>query len=115
MEVQCIRVPLHREHVARFVAFAKGLQGRREEVAALLRDEGMEAEALFLEHTAQGASIVLFTKAQSLAQAHAAFSASEHPIQQEMRALIDLAFDMESASQLEVLLDMTGRLDTSGA
>jgi hypothetical protein len=75
----------------------------------------MLSEAVLLERSADGASLVLFTKAESLQRAHEVLAASTHPVQARMRELSARAFDLSRATQLEVLLDMTGRFDALAA
>lgn len=105
---QCVRIPLKPEGREAFLDFARSLASRREELLEVLAEEGLRAEAVFLDRDGERASLVLFTRADDLAAANAAYLASEHPIQVKMRSLQAAAFDLENARPLEVLLDLTG-------
>ena len=71
---QCIRVPLHPDHAESFIDFARSLAERPDELAAILAEEGMRAEAVFLDRTAEDVAVVIFTRAHDLQAAHAATS-----------------------------------------
>lgn len=111
---QCLRIPLKPEGAAAFIAFARNLGRQHTTLAAVLAEEGMDAEAVFLEESADGSAIILFTKARDLAAASARFQNSTHPIQVQMRALMPVAFDLAGARPLEILLDATGPLPQDG-
>ena len=114
-QTQALRIPMRPDGADAFVAFARGLAADPSALGAVLREEGMLAEVLLLDRGPSGPSVILFTKAVDLAAAHAAYAASSHPIQQRMRALATEAFDLEGATQLDVLLDLTGAFEGTGA
>jgi hypothetical protein len=107
-QTQCVRIPLRPEGREEFLAFARELRTRRAELLAVLAEEGLRAEAVFLDDTGDEAAVVIFTRAEDLAAAHAAYERSGHPIQVRMRQLQGSAFDLGRARPLEVLLDLTG-------
>lgn len=102
---QCIRIPLEPAHEAAFVEWLRSLSGRPDELRAALAAEGMLAELVFLERTAEGAAIVLYTRADDLQAANAAYLASQHPVDREMRDWQARAFRLAGATQLEILLE----------
>lgn len=109
---QCLRIPLNPEAADDFLAFMADLRGRTDELRAVLAEEGMLAEAVFVDRQDDEVAIILFTKAEDLAKANAAFQQSTHPIQERMRQLSATAFDLENARALEVGLDLTGPFST---
>lgn len=109
-QAQCLRIPLKPEGAAAFIAFARELGQQRRTLAEVLAEEGMAAEAVFLD----GDAIILFTKARDLVAANTRFQQSAHPIQVRMRALMPAAFDLAAARPLEILLDATGPMPQAG-
>jgi hypothetical protein len=107
-QTQCIRIPLKPEGAEEFVEFARRISRNLDEVKAVLAEEGILAEAVFLDASTTPPAVILFTRAKDLQEANSALLASSHPIQVEMRELMGRAFDAELAEPLEVLLDMTG-------
>lgn len=104
-QAQCVRIPLLPEHGEAFVAWLGSLSSRRAELSALLAEEGMLAELVFVERSADGLALVLYTRAADLQAAHARYLASSHPIDVEMRAWQARALDLSRASLLTVALE----------
>lgn len=104
-ESQCVRIPIFAEHEAAFTAWLRSLGTRSDELRALLADEGMLAELVFVERTADGAALVLYTRAARLADANAKYLASTHPIDVEMKSWQARALDLTRATVLEIILE----------
>ncbi len=102
---QCIRIPLNAEHAEAFIAWLRSLEPRRDELRALLAKEGMLAELVLLEEGPAGAAIILYTRAEDLASANAAYLASEHPIDREMRDWQARALRIAEAKLLDVVFE----------
>jgi hypothetical protein len=102
---QCIRIPLRKERATEFLAWLSSLRGREDELKRLLADEGMLAELVFVERRGHESALVLYTRASDLAAANAAYLASQHPIDVEMRAWQACAFDLAGATVLEIALE----------
>jgi hypothetical protein len=107
-ETQCIRIPLKPQAAEEFADFARRTSRNRDELKEVLAQEGILAEAVFLDVSKNEPAVIIFTRAKSLTASNTALLQSTHPIQVEMRELMGRAFDVDRASPLEVLLDMTG-------
>lgn len=102
---QCIRIPLRSECATEFVAWLSSLGGRREELNRLLAEEGMLAELVFIERRGDEVAVILYTRAVDLAAANAAYLASQHPIDVDMKGWQGRAFDLSRATVLEIVLE----------
>lgn len=102
---QCLRIPIAPEHEAPFVEWLLSLRSRSDEVRALLADEGMLAEIVFVERSAAGVALLVYTRAADLAAANAKYLASTHPIDREMRSWQAKALRVAEASVLEIVLE----------
>jgi len=99
METVCIRVQLKPGSLPRVRAWAAELSGRRDEVLATLRDEGVVVESVFLD----GEELVYYLKAESVAHAQAVYARSQHAIDAYHREFKDETFAEQSS--LELLVD----------
>jgi hypothetical protein len=105
MESQCIRVKLRPGKTEQFLTWANTLTGRLNEVKEALSSEGMLAELMLLERASDGDYIVLYTKAENLAEANDAFEKSGLKLDQEAKKVMSETWDFASVRQVERLLE----------
>lgn len=103
MQTQCIKIPLHTEHAEEFVAFARGIS--EADLAEVLAEEGIVAELVLIEQSADRTYVIIYTRGPDLAASHEVYLRSDHPVQVRMRELSGRAFDLSGASLLEVVVD----------
>jgi hypothetical protein len=99
METVCVKVRLKPGSLPRVQAWAAELNGRRDEVLATLRDEGVVVESVFLD----GQELVYYLKAKDVAQAQAVYARSRRAIDAYHREFKDEAFAEQRT--LELLID----------
>jgi hypothetical protein len=84
--------------------WAAELRERSDEATETLRDEGVHAEAAFVEHADDGDFLVSYMKADDIEAAFEAFQNSTHDIDEEhKRVLADVLEDGEEACDYEFL------------
>jgi hypothetical protein len=98
-----MRVRLREGSLPRVRAWAAELNARRDEVLATLSDEGIAVESVFLD----GEELVYYLNAESIDQAQAVFSRSEHAIDAYHAAFKEATFAEER--RLELLVDFERR------
>lgn len=108
MQSQCVKVPIIAGKTQRFVDWMVEVSGRKEEMLASMRIEGVRAEAMFLERFPGGDSLVFYMQADDLARAQQVFASSTLAIDAVTRAIIDECWDVARARPLEVLLELVG-------
>ena len=106
MESQCIKVKLKEGQSERFLSWAKGLASREGEVREALLAEGMQVELMFMEKAADGDYVILYTRAQNLAAANAAFDKSSFKVDQEAKQIMAETWDFGSAKLIDKLLEV---------
>lgn len=99
MDTVCVKVQLRPGSLPRVRAWAEELNGRRDEVLATLRDEGVVVESVFLD----GEQLVYYLKAESIERAREVYARSEHAIDAYHQAFKDATF--EGQESLELLVD----------
>jgi Family of unknown function (DUF6176) len=108
MQAQCVRIPIVNGKTQRFVDWMAEVNGRRAEMLASMRLEGVRAEAMFLERSTAGDALVFYMQAEDLERAQQVFAASTSAIDSLTRAIIDECWDVSRATRLEVLLELLG-------
>jgi hypothetical protein len=108
VQAQCVKVPITNGKTQRFVDWMAEVNGRRAEMLASMRLEGVWAEAMFLERSPSGDSLVFYMQADDLARAQQVFASSTLAIDAVTRAIIEECWDVARARPLEVLLDLVG-------
>lgn len=102
-EAQCVKYPIKPGHRETLVNWIAGLEDRYEELAKAMAEGGFVAEAVFLERSASGDHILLYTSAKDLQAAFEALSGSKQPVVQEFNRLMAENVDMENAVSLDLV------------
>jgi hypothetical protein len=106
MESQCIRVKLKEGMTDTFLAWAKSLSSRNDEIRQALQAEGMSMELLLLERCNDGDYVVLYTRARNLVEANSAFQNSELRIDQEAKQIMAETWDFATIKPVEKFLEV---------
>lgn len=106
MPSQCIRVKLKPGKTEEFLAWAGDLTERIDEVKEALISEGMQAELMMLERTAEADFVLLYTKAEDLGKANELFQNSNLRIDSEAKEIMAKTWDFESITVVECLLEV---------
>jgi hypothetical protein len=102
-EAQCIKYmikPGHREALVNWIA---RLEDRSTELVEAMAEGGFVAEAVFLERSASGDHILIYTSAQDLQAGIEALSNSKLPLVREFNQLMAESVDIENAISLELI------------
>jgi len=73
----------------RLVEWMSEVREREAEVVETFQSEGMETEAAFLEHGADGDYLVYFMEAEDLGEVYESFGESSHDIDEEHKEVMD--------------------------
>jgi putative intracellular protease/amidase len=106
MESQCIRIKLRPGKTEQFLSWARSLSGRTNELKEALESEGLQSELMLLDRASNGDYVMLYTKAQSLASANAAFERSSLKIDHEAKQMMAETWDLSTIGQLERLIEV---------
>lgn len=104
MPRQLIRIPVVPGEEGRLAAWIRQLDTRREDLAQVLRAEGIEAEVVALERSDDSTELLIYTSGPDLAMSNAAFLRSMHPVDVEFRLMMRECLVLPQARDVEVLL-----------
>ena len=102
-EAQCIRYPVKPGRREMLVNWITGLEDRSEELVEALTEAGVVAEAVFLEKSAKGDYVLIYTSAQDLRAGIEKLSNSKLSLVQEFNQVLDESVDLENAVSLELI------------
>lgn len=103
-EVQCLKIKLNPSEVDPMIEFLRSLKNRTKQVQETLKAEGIILETLFLERTDGADYLIFYTRAVDLQQSAKAFQESEHPLDRELKPLIQRAW--QDVRTLELIVDL---------
>jgi len=84
------------------------VRDRTEEVEATLRDEGMQTESAFLEHTDDGPHLVYYMEAEDIERVWDQFEDSDHDIDEAHKAVMrEVLEDGQDVGEYELLYHVT--------
>jgi len=103
---ECIRVRLNPGMTDRFLEWARQVPSRMEEVRLSMSEQGVIAEHIFLDRTADGDFIIVYWKVEDLAKARAVFQSSTRKMDLEMTEMVELTWDRSQVARLEPVLEL---------
>jgi hypothetical protein len=103
-ETHCVKIRLKPDSVERVRAWAKTINGRKDEALATLRDEGVILETVFLDQNTEGDFLIYLMKAESFERAKEAAQRSVHAIDEYHQKFKKECW--ESGEKLEMLIDL---------
>lgn len=103
---ECIRIRLKAGMTERFVTWARQVPSRCVEVAECKGDQGILAEHIFLERSAEGDFIIFYCKAEDMAKAREMLQKSKRRLDLEMMEMIDSTWDRSDVSRLERIFEI---------
>jgi len=104
---ECIKVRLKPGMTDKFVEWAKQVSKRTDEAKHYMNEQGVLAEHIFLERSAEGDFVIVYWNVEDLAKARAAFQNSTRKIDLEMMEIVDSTWDRSQVARLEPILDLS--------
>jgi hypothetical protein len=98
---ECIKVRLKPGMTDKFVEWAKQVSKRTDEAKRYMNEQGVLAEHIFLERSAEGDFVIVYWNVEDLAKARSAFQASTRKIDLEMMEIVDSTWDRSQVARLE--------------
>jgi len=105
-ESECMRIRLKTGMTDKFLAWAKQLPNRMDEVKIGMHEQGIIAEHIFLERSTEGDFIVFYVKADDLVKTRDIFQRSQRTIDVEFRHIVDETWDRSQVSRLEPVMEL---------
>ncbi len=105
LELVCYRIKLKPDSIEKVKSWGAKLNSEHEEVAKLLKNEGIVIESAFLEQSSEGNFLIYYVRAHDLKKAQEISAASLHPIDQFHKQVMREI--TESAVVLEKVLDIS--------
>ena len=106
---QCLSIALKAGETETFLAWVeRSRTERREDMLRILRLEGMVAETMCLDRSAEGDRLILYTSAEDLAHAARVMEESNHPFDVETREVIARTWDLKDVRPLTILFEAVG-------
>jgi hypothetical protein len=102
-ETQCIKYPIKPGQRETLVNWIARLADRSNDVLEALSEAGLMAEAVFLERSASGDHLLIYTRAQDLKAGMETLASSKLPLVQEFNRLMAESLDIENAVSLELI------------
>lgn len=102
-EAQCIKYPIKAGHREALIDWIANLEGRQHELLEAMAEGGVVAEAVFLERTDRGDSILVYTSAQNLQAGMETLSNSRLQVVQEFNRLLTDSVDLEDAVSMKLI------------
>jgi hypothetical protein len=90
----------------RFLEWAKQVSTRPDEAKRYMSEQGVLAEHIFLERSAEGDFVIVYWNVEDLAKARSAFQASTRQIDLEMMEIVDSTWDRSQVARLEPVLEL---------
>jgi hypothetical protein len=106
MEVECFKVTLKPDSLPTVREWAARMKSDITEVEALLKNEGITLESVFLDESENGASLIYYLRSPDLKKARETSRASKHPLDLYHQQVMKLIAN--SGKQLECLFDASG-------
>ncbi len=103
---ECMRIRLKPGMTERFVTWARQVPNRVVEVAECKSDQGILAEHIFLERSAEGDFITFYCQAEDMAKAREMLQKSRRRLDLEMIEMIDATWDRSHVSRLERIFEI---------
>ncbi|HSY65898.1 MAG TPA: DUF6176 family protein [Terriglobales bacterium] len=103
---ECIKVRLKPGMTDRFLEWAKQVSTRPDEAKRYMSEQGVLAEHIFLERSAEGDFVIVYWNVEDLAKARSAFQASTRQIDLEMMEIVDSTWDRSQVARLEPVLEL---------
>jgi len=103
---ECIKVRLKPGMTDRFLEWAKQVSTRPDEAKRYMSEQGVLAEHIFLERSAEGDFVIVYWNVEDLAKARSAFQASARKIDLEMMEIVDSTWDRSQVARLEPVLEL---------
>lgn len=103
---ECIKVRLKPGMTDKFLDWAKQVSNRPDEAKRYMSEQGVLAEHIFLERSAEGDFVIVYWNVEDLAKARSAFQASARKIDLEMMEIVDSTWDRSQVARLERVLDL---------
>ena len=104
---ECIKVRLKPGMTDKFVEWAKQVSKRTDEAKRYMNEQGVLAEHIFLERSAEGDFVIVYWNVEDLAKARSAFQASTRKIDLEMMEIVDSTWDRSQVARLEPILELS--------
>ena len=103
---ECIKVRLKPGMTERFVTWARQVPNRVVEVAECKSDQGILAEHIFLERSAEGDFIIFYCQAEDMAKARETLQKSKRRLDLEMIEMVDSTWDRSQVARLEPIMEL---------
>ena len=103
---ECIKVRLKPGMTDKFLDWAKQVSNRPDEAKRYMSEQGVLAEHIFLERSAEGDFVIVYWNVEDLAKARSAFQASARKIDLEMMEIVDSTWDRSQVARLERILEL---------
>jgi Family of unknown function (DUF6176) len=103
---ECIKVRLKPGMTDKFLDWAKQVSNRPDEAKRYMSEQGVLAEHIFLERSAEGDFVIVYWNVEDLAKARSAFQASTRKIDLEMMEIVDSTWDRSQVARLERVLEL---------
>ena len=103
---ECIKVRLKPGMTDKFLDWAKQVSNRPDEAKRYMSEQGVLAEHIFLERSAEGDFVIVYWNVEDLAKARSAFQASTRKIDLEMMEIVDSTWDRSQVARLESVLEL---------
>ena len=103
---ECIKVRLKPGMTDKFLEWAKQVSNRPDEAKRYMSEQGVLAEHIFLERSAEGDFVIVYWNVEDLAKARSAFQASTRKIDLEMMEIVDSTWDRSQVARLESVLEL---------
>lgn len=103
---ECIKVRLKPGMTDKFLDWAKQVSNRPDEAKRYMSEQGVLAEHIFLERSAEGDFVIVYWNVEDLAKARSAFQASARKIDLEMMEIVDSTWDRSQVARLERVLEL---------
>ncbi len=103
---ECIKVRLKPGMTDKFLEWAKQVSNRPDEAKRYMSEQGVLAEHIFLERSAEGDFVIVYWNVEDLAKARSAFQASTRKIDLEMMEIVDSTWDRSQVARLERVLEL---------
>lgn len=100
-EAQCVRYPIKPGQRETMVNWIARLKDRSAEVTEAMAEAGLVAEAVFLERSADGDHVLIYTDTKDLTAANEALARSRLPLVREFNQLMAETVDLEKAVVLD--------------
>jgi Family of unknown function (DUF6176) len=102
-EAQCIKYPIKPGRRETLVNWIARLEDRSEELLEAMAEGGLQAEAVFLEHSVEGDYLLIYTSAPDLKAGMEALARSRLPLNREFDQLMVENLETDKAVSLDLV------------